>query len=32
LRTGSRVWKLGGKAFVDEELVAQAELVATIGL
>ena len=31
LRTGSRVWKLGGKAFVGEDLVAEAELMATIG-
>jgi len=31
LRTGSRVWKLGGKAFVGEELAAEAELMATIG-
>ena len=31
LRTGSRVWKMGGKAFVEERLVAEAELVATIG-
>jgi beta-hydroxyacyl-ACP dehydratase FabZ len=31
LRTGSRVWKMGGKAFVKDELVAEAELVATIG-
>jgi beta-hydroxyacyl-ACP dehydratase FabZ len=31
LRTGSRVWKLAGKAFVNDELVAEAELVATIG-
>jgi 3-hydroxymyristoyl/3-hydroxydecanoyl-(acyl carrier protein) dehydratase len=31
LRTGSRVWKLEGKAFVHDELVAEAELVATIG-
>lgn len=31
LRTGSRVWKLGGKAFVDNERVAQAELMASIG-
>ena len=30
LRTGSRVWKLGGKAFVGEDLVAEAELMATI--
>ncbi len=32
LRTGSRVWKLAGKAFVEDNLVAEAELVATIGL
>ncbi|MCU0595036.1 MAG: 3-hydroxyacyl-ACP dehydratase FabZ [Desulfobacterota bacterium] len=31
LRTGSRVWKMAGKAFVNEELVAEAELVAAIG-
>jgi 3-hydroxymyristoyl/3-hydroxydecanoyl-(acyl carrier protein) dehydratase len=31
LRTGSRVWKMGGKAFVNEELVAEAELVAVVG-
>ncbi len=31
LRTGSRVWKMAGKAFVDGNLVAQAELVAAIG-
>lgn len=31
LRTGSRVWKMAGKAFVDGELVAEAVLVATIG-
>jgi len=31
LRTGSRVWKMAGQAFVDEELVAEAELVAAIG-
>ena len=31
LRTGSRVWKLGGKAYVEEDLVAEAELMATIG-
>jgi beta-hydroxyacyl-ACP dehydratase FabZ len=30
LRTGSRVWKMAGKAFVEEDLVAEAELVATI--
>ena len=31
LRTGSKVWKLAGKAFVKEDLVAEAELMATIG-
>lgn len=31
LRSGSRVWKMAGKAFVGDDLVAQAELVATIG-
>jgi beta-hydroxyacyl-ACP dehydratase FabZ len=31
LRTGSRVWKMAGKAFVKENLVAEAELMATIG-
>ncbi|MCP4666780.1 MAG: 3-hydroxyacyl-ACP dehydratase FabZ [Deltaproteobacteria bacterium] len=31
LRTGSRIWKMGGKAFVDKSLVAEAELVASIG-
>jgi beta-hydroxyacyl-ACP dehydratase FabZ len=30
LRTGSRVWKMAGKAFVGGDLVAEAELVATI--
>jgi len=30
LRAGSRVWKMEGKAFVNEELVAEAELIATI--
>jgi 3-hydroxyacyl-[acyl-carrier-protein] dehydratase len=30
LRTGSRVWKMAGKAFVGDVLVAEAELVATI--
>jgi 3-hydroxymyristoyl/3-hydroxydecanoyl-(acyl carrier protein) dehydratase len=30
LRTGSRVWKLEGKAFVGDELAAEALLVATI--
>ena len=31
LRTGSRIWKMAGKALVDGALVAEAELVATIG-
>jgi len=31
LRTGSRVWKMAGKAFVKESLVAEAELMASIG-
>jgi 3-hydroxyacyl-[acyl-carrier-protein] dehydratase len=31
LRTGSRFWKVAGKAFVERDLVAEAELVATIG-
>jgi 3-hydroxymyristoyl/3-hydroxydecanoyl-(acyl carrier protein) dehydratase len=31
LRKGSRVWKIAGKAFVDDQLAAEAELVATIG-
>jgi beta-hydroxyacyl-ACP dehydratase FabZ len=31
LRTGTRVWKMAGKAFVEESLVAEAQLAATIG-
>jgi beta-hydroxyacyl-ACP dehydratase FabZ len=31
LRTGSRIWKVSGKALVKDALVAEAELVATIG-
>ena len=31
LRTGTKVWKMSGKAFVEDKLVAQAELMATIG-
>ena len=31
LRTGSKVWKMAGKAFVQDDLVAEAELVATVG-
>ena len=30
LRTGSRVWKMLGKAFVKDDLVAQAEFTATV--
>jgi 3-hydroxymyristoyl/3-hydroxydecanoyl-(acyl carrier protein) dehydratase len=30
LRTGSRVWKMAGKAFVNDNLVTEAELLATI--
>jgi beta-hydroxyacyl-ACP dehydratase FabZ len=31
LRKGSKVWKMAGKAYVAEALVAEAELTATIG-
>ena len=31
LRKGSKVWKMAGKAFVNNMLVAEAELMATIG-
>ena len=31
LRTGSRIWKMAGKAFVDGDMVAEANIVATIG-
>jgi beta-hydroxyacyl-ACP dehydratase FabZ len=31
LRTGSRVWKVEGKARVDGELAAEAQLVAQVG-
>lgn len=31
LRTGSRIWKIEGKATVDGTVVTQAELVAAIG-
>jgi beta-hydroxyacyl-ACP dehydratase FabZ len=31
LRTGSRVWRLEGKAFVDGNLAAEAEFMAQIG-
>ena len=30
LRSGSRVWKMEGKAFVEQYLVAEAVLAATI--
>ncbi len=31
IRTGAKVWKLAGKAYVDGKLAAQAEFMATIG-
>lgn len=31
LRKGTRIWKVAGKAFVKDEVVAEAELVASIG-
>ena len=31
LRTGSRIWKVAGKARVKDDLVAEAEMAATIG-
>jgi beta-hydroxyacyl-ACP dehydratase FabZ len=31
LRTGSSVWKMAGKAFVEDMVVAEAELVAKMG-
>ena len=31
LRTGSRVWRMAGKALVEDDLVAEAEFVATVG-
>ncbi len=31
LRTGTKVWKVAGKAFVADDLVAEAELVARVG-
>lgn len=30
IRTGSRVWKIAGKAFVEDSLAAQAEMTAQI--
>lgn len=31
LRTGSRIWKVAGKALVEGELAAEAEMVAQVG-
>ncbi|MBC8459957.1 MAG: 3-hydroxyacyl-ACP dehydratase FabZ [Deltaproteobacteria bacterium] len=31
LRTGSRIWKIAAKSFVEKDIVAEAKLVATIG-
>ena len=31
VRTGSKIWKMAGKSFVDGNLVTQAEFMATIG-
>lgn len=31
IRTGSSVWKMAGKAFVENALAAEAELVAKVG-
>ena len=31
LRAGSRIWKMAGKAFTGKDLVAEAQLMATIG-
>ncbi len=31
LRKGSRIWKMAGSAYVGDQRVAEAELVATIG-
>ena len=31
IRTGSRVWKIAGKTFVEDNLAAQAEMTAQIG-
>ena len=30
LRTGSKIWKISGKAYVDDSLAAQAEMTAQI--
>lgn len=31
LRTGTKYWKVAGKAYVGDAIVAEAELVATVG-
>jgi beta-hydroxyacyl-ACP dehydratase FabZ len=31
IRTGNRVWKMAGKAYVEDEVAAEAELVASVG-
>ena len=31
LRLGSKIWKMAGKAYVDDKLVTEAELVASLG-
>ena len=31
LRTGTKIWKVAGKAFVADDLVAEAELIARVG-
>jgi len=31
LRKGSRIWKIAGKSYVSDDLVAEAELTAAIG-
>jgi 3-hydroxyacyl-[acyl-carrier-protein] dehydratase len=30
IRTGSKIWKIAGKAYVDEELAAEAEMTAQL--
>ncbi len=32
LRTGNRVWKMAGKAYVGDEIAAEAELVAAVSI
>jgi beta-hydroxyacyl-ACP dehydratase FabZ len=31
IRTGSRIWKVAGRATVEDEVAAEAELVASVG-